>query len=198
MEPIKSVSHRYCFMTGRHGEFLYLKLGATWFCFGLLVNSALILTYQGVFGKIRNIFTIQYRFCDKSQLFQLLLVAKMHWGLWSRYYTPFILYSYCSSFSNILILWLMSIEELLDCFWCMPLELRWLFGFTRSLERQQTLLQWKIRKKKPFIMVRLLMCFRIKSEFTMRQPSDVPFLSHSLHNLNFRRMFMGIFFVKFF
>lgn len=78
MEPIKSVSHRYCFMTGRHGEFLYLKLGATWFCFGLLVNSALILTYQGVFGKIRNIFTIEYRFCDKSQLFQLLLVAKMH------------------------------------------------------------------------------------------------------------------------
>lgn len=34
----------------------------------------------------------------------------------------------------------------------------------------------------------------IKSEFTMRQPSDVPFLSHLLHNLNFRRMFMGIFF----
>jgi hypothetical protein len=49
--PLKSVSHRYCFMTGRHGEFLYLKLGATWFCLGLLVHSALLLTYQGVFGS---------------------------------------------------------------------------------------------------------------------------------------------------
>lgn len=28
LEPVKPVSHRYCFMTGRHGEFMYLKLGA--------------------------------------------------------------------------------------------------------------------------------------------------------------------------
>jgi hypothetical protein len=24
MSPIKPISHRYCFATGRHGEFLYL------------------------------------------------------------------------------------------------------------------------------------------------------------------------------
>lgn len=28
LEPIKPVSHKYCFVTGRHGEFLYLKMGA--------------------------------------------------------------------------------------------------------------------------------------------------------------------------
>jgi len=26
--PVAPVSHRYCFATGRHGEFFYLKLGA--------------------------------------------------------------------------------------------------------------------------------------------------------------------------
>lgn len=28
LAPIESVPHKYCFVTGRHGEFLYLKLGA--------------------------------------------------------------------------------------------------------------------------------------------------------------------------
>ena len=27
VNPLKKISHRYCFATGRHGEFLYLKLG---------------------------------------------------------------------------------------------------------------------------------------------------------------------------
>lgn len=29
LEPLAAVSHKYCFMTGRHGEFFYLKFGAT-------------------------------------------------------------------------------------------------------------------------------------------------------------------------
>lgn len=28
LPPIPPVSHNYCFMTGRHGEFFYLKIGA--------------------------------------------------------------------------------------------------------------------------------------------------------------------------
>lgn len=44
--PVKAVSHRYCFATGRHGEFLYLKFGAAWFCFGLLIHSILVIAYQ--------------------------------------------------------------------------------------------------------------------------------------------------------
>lgn len=46
MNPLKSISHRYCFATGRHGEFIYLKFGAAWFCFGLLIHSILNLSYQ--------------------------------------------------------------------------------------------------------------------------------------------------------
>lgn len=46
MNPLKSISHRYCFATGRHGEFMYLKFGAAWFCFGLLIHSILNLSYQ--------------------------------------------------------------------------------------------------------------------------------------------------------
>lgn len=46
MNPLKTISHRYCFATGRHGEFLYLKLGAAWFCFGLLIHSVLSISYQ--------------------------------------------------------------------------------------------------------------------------------------------------------
>lgn len=46
---IQPVSHRYCFVSGRHGEFLYLKLGAAWFAFGLLTHSVLTLTYQIVY-----------------------------------------------------------------------------------------------------------------------------------------------------
>lgn len=41
--------HNYCFITGRHGELLYLKLGAAWFCFGLLIHSILSLSYQVVY-----------------------------------------------------------------------------------------------------------------------------------------------------
>lgn len=28
LKPLQGVSHKYCFMTGRHGEFFYLKFGA--------------------------------------------------------------------------------------------------------------------------------------------------------------------------
>lgn len=49
MNPIKPISHRYCFATGRHGEFLYLKLGAAWFCFGLLIHSTLTIIYEAVY-----------------------------------------------------------------------------------------------------------------------------------------------------
>lgn len=49
-EPnVEPVSHKYCFATGRHGEFFYLKLGAAWFCFGLLIHSILVITYQIIF-----------------------------------------------------------------------------------------------------------------------------------------------------
>lgn len=49
-EPIVApVSHKYCFVTGRHGEIFYLKLGAAWFCFGLLINYILIISYQIIF-----------------------------------------------------------------------------------------------------------------------------------------------------
>lgn len=46
---VQPVSHRYCFVSGRHGEFIYLKLGAAWFCFGLLTHSVLTLTYEIVY-----------------------------------------------------------------------------------------------------------------------------------------------------
>ncbi|CRK99967.1 CLUMA_CG013262, isoform A [Clunio marinus] len=46
---IQPISHRYCFVTGRHGEVLYLKMGAAWFCFGLLIHSALTLSYQIIY-----------------------------------------------------------------------------------------------------------------------------------------------------
>lgn len=49
LKPIKPQIHKYCFVTGRHGEFLYLKLGAAWFAFGLLIHSILNLTYQILF-----------------------------------------------------------------------------------------------------------------------------------------------------
>ncbi|XP_065077097.1 proton channel OtopLc-like [Ochlerotatus camptorhynchus] len=45
---LEPVPHSYCFVSGRHGEFIYLKLGATWFCFGLLIHSVLLLSYQGI------------------------------------------------------------------------------------------------------------------------------------------------------
>lgn len=49
VEPVKPVPHRYCFQTGRHGELFYLKLGAAWFCFGLLIHSILTISYQIIF-----------------------------------------------------------------------------------------------------------------------------------------------------
>ncbi|XP_070501708.1 proton channel OtopLc-like isoform X2 [Chironomus tepperi] len=49
MNPVKPISHRYCFATGRHGEFFYLKLGAAWFCFGLLIHSTLSIFYESVY-----------------------------------------------------------------------------------------------------------------------------------------------------
>lgn len=49
VEPVQPLSHKYCFQTGRHGELFYLKLGAAWFCFGLLIHSVLIVSYQVIF-----------------------------------------------------------------------------------------------------------------------------------------------------
>lgn len=49
VNPPKKISHRYCFATGRHGEFLYLKVGAAWFCFGLLIHSILTISYQATY-----------------------------------------------------------------------------------------------------------------------------------------------------
>lgn len=49
MNPLKAISHKYCFATGRHGEFVYLKVGAAWFCFGLLIHSILNITYQATY-----------------------------------------------------------------------------------------------------------------------------------------------------
>lgn len=48
-QPIPPISHRYCFVSGRHGELLYLKIGAAFFCFGLLIHSILSLSYQIVY-----------------------------------------------------------------------------------------------------------------------------------------------------
>jgi len=49
LNQVKPISHRYCFATGRHGEFLYLKLGAAWFCFGLLIHSTLSIVYESLY-----------------------------------------------------------------------------------------------------------------------------------------------------
>ncbi|KFB37957.1 AGAP000074-PA-like protein [Anopheles sinensis] len=54
MAPLKPIPHDYCFVTGRHGEIIYLKLGATWFCFGLLIHSVLLLSYQGILMNSRD------------------------------------------------------------------------------------------------------------------------------------------------
>ncbi|ETN60705.1 otopetrin [Anopheles darlingi] len=54
LEPLKPIPHDYCFVTGRHGEIIYLKLGATWFCFGLLIHSVLLLSYQGILMNSRD------------------------------------------------------------------------------------------------------------------------------------------------
>uniref|UniRef100_A0A182PKX3 Otopetrin n=1 Tax=Anopheles epiroticus TaxID=199890 RepID=A0A182PKX3_9DIPT len=54
LPPMKPIRHDYCFVTGRHGEIIYLKLGATWFCFGLLIHSVLLLSYQGILMNSRD------------------------------------------------------------------------------------------------------------------------------------------------
>lgn len=41
--------HNYCFVTGRHGEFFYLKIGASWFCLGLIIHSTLFICYHILF-----------------------------------------------------------------------------------------------------------------------------------------------------
>uniref|UniRef100_A0A336MFV6 CSON015478 protein n=1 Tax=Culicoides sonorensis TaxID=179676 RepID=A0A336MFV6_CULSO len=46
---IETENHNYCFLTGRHGEFFYIKIGAAWFGLGLIIHSALILCYQVLF-----------------------------------------------------------------------------------------------------------------------------------------------------
>lgn len=82
--PIQSVPHNYCFMTGRHGEFLYLKLGAAWFCFGLLVHSILTLSYQ-----------IIYFTQDSACRNTLLLTVEIMFPIYSLFILFFI-FKYCN------------------------------------------------------------------------------------------------------
>lgn len=49
LSPVKPIPHRYCFATGRHGELFYLKIGAAWFCFGLLIHSILLIVYEAIY-----------------------------------------------------------------------------------------------------------------------------------------------------
>lgn len=54
LAPLPALSHKYCFMTGRHGEFFYLKFGASWFALGLLIHSSLQIAYQVIFLTTRD------------------------------------------------------------------------------------------------------------------------------------------------
>lgn len=86
--PIQPVSHRYCFKSGRHGEFLYLKLGAAWFCFGLLTHSILTLTYQIIY------------FTQDSECSNLLLLTvEIMFPLYSLFLLFFI-FKYCNIVIN--------------------------------------------------------------------------------------------------
>ncbi|XP_031634148.1 proton channel OtopLc-like [Contarinia nasturtii] len=49
LPPIKSIIHKYCFLPNQNGESFYIKLGAAWFAFGLLVYSALQISYDAYF-----------------------------------------------------------------------------------------------------------------------------------------------------
>lgn len=88
MTPIKSISHRYCFATGRHGEFFYLKMGAAWFCFGLLVHSILSLSYQVTF------FTQDSECQDVLQL-----IVDILFPIWALFILFFI-FKYCNVIIN--------------------------------------------------------------------------------------------------
>ncbi|CAO1338469.1 unnamed protein product [Diamesa serratosioi] len=92
MDPIKPISHEYCFATGRHGEFFYLKLGAAWFAFGLLIHSVLTLSYQ-----------IIYLTSDDPQATKcsnvLLLVVDIIFPLYSLF-VLFFIFKYCNVIIN--------------------------------------------------------------------------------------------------
>jgi Otopetrin len=86
--PLQPVSHRYCFQTGRHGEFVYLKFGAAWFCFGLLTHSVLTLTYQ-----------IIYFTQDSACSNLLLLTVEIMFPIYSLF-VLFFIFKYCNIIIN--------------------------------------------------------------------------------------------------
>lgn len=88
MNPLKSISHRYCFVTGRHGEFIYLKFGAAWFCFGLLIHSILNLSYQ-----------IAYIAMDSNCRDPLQLTVDIMFPIYSLFILFFI-FKYCNIIIN--------------------------------------------------------------------------------------------------
>ncbi|XP_055296861.1 proton channel OtopLc-like isoform X3 [Sitodiplosis mosellana] len=45
----EDLSHKYCFISGRNGGSLYIKLGALWFAFGLVLYFVLQITYDAYF-----------------------------------------------------------------------------------------------------------------------------------------------------
>lgn len=88
LNPLETVSHRYCFVTGRHGSFVYLKFGAAWFCFGLLTHSVLTLTYQ------------IFYFAQDSQCSNLLLLTvEILFPLYSLF-VLFFIFKYCNIIIN--------------------------------------------------------------------------------------------------
>lgn len=92
LDQIKPISHEYCFATGRHGEFFYLKLGAAWFAFGLLIHSILTLSYQ-----------ILYLTSDDPQASKcsnvLLLAVDIIFPLYSLF-VLFFIFKYCNVIIN--------------------------------------------------------------------------------------------------
>lgn len=88
VNPVQPVSHRYCFVSGRHGSLVYLKFGAAWFCFGLLTHSVLTLTYQ-----------IFYLAEDSQCSNLLLLTVEIMFPLYSLFILFFI-FKYCNIIIN--------------------------------------------------------------------------------------------------
>ncbi|XP_063704569.1 proton channel OtopLc-like [Culicoides brevitarsis] len=84
--------HNYCFVTGRHGEFFYLKIGAAWFCLGLTIHSTLFVCYHTLFLLSDDPLLIK---CSSITTLMLEILFPLH-----AIFNLFFIFKYCNLIIN--------------------------------------------------------------------------------------------------
>ncbi|XP_046624717.1 proton channel OtopLc-like isoform X1 [Neodiprion virginianus] len=111
MNNIPAPNHAFCFALGRHAGSIYLRVGATIFCFGHLIHSGLILFYEILFLTSEEFYAC---FSAVALTFDILYPTYSFFLLFFIYKYSNVIINHCKELARILIMHTIATSL---CFW---------------------------------------------------------------------------------